>query len=267
MTMSFLLHDSLNEIETAEMNSPHRVNGGGQSTSPLSRVTILEEKLKIPLAEGLVSRPRLLELLDRSIEQYGATLISGRAGTGKTTLAAEYARQARGSSWYTIEPADLDWREFSASFSASLFGTRRPPRAGDGFAADPAGISSYLAATFGKLAKRKRKTPKLIVLDNVHHLFDAPWFGEFFRQLIVSLDENARLLMLCRSKPTAPLWRLRSKQMLNVIDENMLDLSDQEARAIGKMRGVANDASAAALKRSFGRIGTFLKYLPQGSDQ
>jgi len=263
--MSFLLHDSLNEIETAEMNSPHRVNGGGQSTSPLSRVTILEEKLKIPLAEGLVSRPRLLELLDRSIEQYGATLISGRAGTGKTTLAAEYARQARGSSWYTIEPADLDWREFSASFSASLFGTRRPPRAGDGFAADPAGISSYLAATFGKLAKRKRKTPKLIVLDNVHHLFDAPWFGEFFRQLIVSLDENARLLMLCRSKPPSPLWRLRSKQVLNVIEEDQLAFTPTETAELFQMLNCTLDPDSAC-EEAFGRVGRLVEFASTGSD-
>src|SRR4051794_29331072 len=113
MTMSFLLHDPLSEIESADIttaaNSNCSIDGGAVG----SRVTVIQEKLQIPeLGKGVILRQRLLDLLDSSIEQYGATLISGRAGTGKTTLAAEYAGRARQTSWLTVEPADADWREF-----------------------------------------------------------------------------------------------------------------------------------------------------------
>lgn len=261
MTMSFLLHDSLNELDPADITMPSRLNASKKAVSPRIRVTVFEEKLQIPTIGTAVSRSRLLDLLDRSITQYGATLISGRAGTGKTTLAAGFTRRVKRSSWLTIEPADSDWREFSAAFSASLFRNVRGPSSTSTGAIDNEGISKYVTGMLGKLGKRKGKTPHLIVLDNVHYLFDAEWFGEFFRQFILSLDQNARLLMLCRSKPNAPLWRLRSKQMLNVIDENLLDLSEAEAFEIGKAMGATAGQAATAFKRSYGRVGTFLKYL------
>lgn len=261
--MSFLLHDSLSEIESTEITGPDRRNAYKQSVSAQPRVAIIEEKLRMPEVGGIVSRPRLLDLLDRSIDQYGATLVSGRAETGKTSLAADYAGKIRNPAWYTIEPADSDWFQFSNSFSASLFGSRARITDAVSRKSDEVGISEYLSGICARLTRAKRKTPRLIVIDNVHHLFDAEWFSEYFRQLVVSLDENARLLMLCRSKPTAPLWRLRSKQMLNVIDENMLDLTDTEALEIGKFRGASPEQSLAALKRSYGRVGTFLKYLPE----
>ena len=263
--MSFLLHDSLNELESAEITMSGRPSIGKQRISPRGQVTVFKEKLRVPVVGKVISRPRLSDLLDRSITQYGATLISGRAGTGKTTLAADYVRRAKRSSWLTVGPADSDWTEFAVAFWASLFG---PGNFGypSTIEATDAGISEFLIKVLGKLAKRKRKTPHLIVIDNVHYLFDTEWFAEFFRQLILSLDQNARLLMLCRSKPNAPLWRLRSKQMLNVIDENLLDLSESEAIEIGGSRGVTSEHSLAALRRSYGRLATFLKYLAEHAD-
>jgi ATP/maltotriose-dependent transcriptional regulator MalT len=260
MTMSFLLHDSLSELESADLTPSSRINVGGTSTSASSKITIIKEKFRLPAVGSIVSRKRLLDLLDRSIEQYGATLVSGRAGTGKTTLAAEFAMKQRKASWYTVEPADSDWREFSSAFLACLFDKQRPNSATFGSDPSEASISNLLSYTFSRMA-RQRVKPRLIVLDNVHRLFDAVWFSDFFRQLVISLDANARLLMLCRSKPNAPLWRLRSKQMLNVIDETMLELTDEEAIEIGLTQGVSKEIALSALKRSYGRVGNFARIL------
>ena len=257
--MSFLLHDSLSELESADL-TPSRINDGEKSTSASSKITIIEGKFRLPAVGSIVSRKRLLDLLDRSIEQYGATLVSGRAGTGKTTLAAEFALKQKKASWYTIESADSDWREFSSAFLACLFDKQRPNSATFGSDPSEASMSNLLSYTFSRL-DRQRVKPRLIVLDNVHHLFDAAWFSDFFRQLVISLDANARLLMLCRSKPNAPLWRLRSKQMLNVIDETMLELTEQEAIEIGKTRGVSKEIALSSLKRSYGRVGNLAKIL------
>jgi ATP/maltotriose-dependent transcriptional regulator MalT len=258
--MSFLLHDSLNEIESAEITSSSRINGCKKSNSARLPITIIDEKFRRPTVGSIVRRERLRDLLDRSIQQYGATLVSGRAGTGKTTLAAEFASNQRKASWYTVEPAESDWREFSAAFLTCIFGKKR--RLPDTVSSEPSGavISDLLSYSFGRLARQRLK-PRLVVLDNVHHLFDAEWFSEFFRQLIISLDADVRLLMLCRSKPTAPLWRLRSKQMLNVIDETMLELSEREALAFAEFHGIPKDRALPALKRSYGRVGNFLSEL------
>jgi LuxR family maltose regulon positive regulatory protein len=261
--MSFLLHDSLSETESTEISAINRVNSGKHKGSSRPRVTIIEEKLRVPEFENIVSRPRLLDLLERSIDHYGATMISGRAGTGKTVLAADFASGRKSVSWYSIEPADSDWREFSASFSASLVGPRRfksrtvpgPP--------NESAISEYLSKCFSRPKKGEDISPRLIVLDNVHHLFDAEWFPDLFKMLVTSLAADTRLLMLCRSKPSMPLWRLRSKQMLNLIDEAMLDLTAEEAGHIYAAHGLPELGSREVLRRSFGRVSTFLKTIKE----
>src|SRR5262245_44268446 len=116
MTMSFLLHNALIESETAEIDFQTRANVRKQRDSAATPLSLFEEKFYIPEHEQTLDRERLFQLLDRSVGLYGATLISGRAGTGKTVLAADFARRQSLACWYSIEPADSDWHEFSLSF-------------------------------------------------------------------------------------------------------------------------------------------------------
>jgi ATP/maltotriose-dependent transcriptional regulator MalT len=93
----------------------------------------------------------------------------------------------------------------------------------------------------------------LIVLDDLHHIFDAEWFGEFFKLLLYSLPMNAHVLLLCRSKPPSPLWRLRSKQVLNVIDEDQLAFTTDETAQLFQAYGCREVGPEAARIESFGR--------------
>jgi ATP/maltotriose-dependent transcriptional regulator MalT len=68
-----------------------------------TEIHLLSEKLEVPRFRGLVQRPRLDDLLRNSIEQFPATLISGRAGSGKTATAAEFARTQDYVAWYSVE--------------------------------------------------------------------------------------------------------------------------------------------------------------------
>jgi ATP/maltotriose-dependent transcriptional regulator MalT len=61
--------------------------------------------------------------------------------------------------------------------------------------------------------------------------------------------------MLSRSKPPTPIWRLRSKQVLNVIDEKLLAFSLAEAQEFFAFHGVSQADVAAALAESFGHAG------------
>jgi len=55
---------------------------------------LIHEKIAVPDASPRVSRQRLLKLLVENVVCCNATIINGRAGTGKTTLAADFARYA-----------------------------------------------------------------------------------------------------------------------------------------------------------------------------
>lgn len=254
-------------LDSAEIYSP------ASSSSPRRRqaadredIHLLGEKLETPRFRGLVRRPRLQDLLQKSITQFPATLISGRAGTGKTALAAEFASEQAHAAWYSVESSDIEWNVFASYFAASVFAAVNSkadvgdllPRDTD---ASQSSIANFLIGLFAEAETELLHDPLLITLDGIHHLFDAPWFGEFFSLLLSSLPENTNLLLLCRSKPPNPLWRMRSKQQLNVIDEKLLAFNLAETVELTSAHGFCRADAERAHAATFGRISKLLQLL------
>jgi len=263
MTMNFLPHEWVVDFKTSDLDdeTAHRpaASASSRSTRPPK---LLEEKLRVPLIADALKRPRLDDLLDRSVGQFAATLLCGRAGSGKTVLAATYARKYGHAFWYSIEPADRGWDIFARYFAAALLGidgVRTRPY-GYGTSATRAQITDFLTETL-RTAGATNSSPLLLVLDNIHHLYDADWFADFFNQLICSLQPGIHVLMSTRSKPPAPLWRFRSKQMLNVIDEDVLEFTVSESERLLKRRGLPKTLAAKFHTDSCGRISKLIESL------
>jgi ATP/maltotriose-dependent transcriptional regulator MalT len=264
MTLAISLHDNLDEIDGSDVG-----NFRSTANNQLPEITVMDlprlsDKLRVPEFNSLVSRPRLHEMLERSTEQYGATLISGRAGTGKTALASDFAREKNNTAWYSIDPTDIEWGVFSHYFSECINGSMDKERIQNTkkLLVDvdlmPGNIAEFLTSCFSKNASA---SPSLIVLDNIHHVFDADWFCDFFNLLIASMNPDTHLLMLCRSRPPAPLWRLRSKQMLNVIDEKLLAFTVDETREFFKMHNLPEGLARPVYNESFGRISKIMQFV------
>ena len=68
---------------------------------------LLETKLYIPGRHpGLLSRPRLVERLNQGAQRK-LTLVSAPAGSGKSTLVAEWvAASRRAAAWISLDPGD-----------------------------------------------------------------------------------------------------------------------------------------------------------------
>lgn len=256
MTMTFSLHENIEFIETASRFeiSPLLMRKPGKTKK--ADIHLFAEKLRIPEFDKNISRPRLNELLAKSSIQFGATLICGRAGTGKTALAADFAREYKNVAWYSVESADSDWNIFSKYLTASIFDKGDTPKTVFGKDSDSIQekISKFFGRLFSQIGDRYNNEPLLIVLDDIHHIFDAEWFNDFFHLLIHSLLPDVHLLLLSRSKPPAPLWRLRSKQVLNVIDEKLLALNVEETEQLFNEYGLNIENSEKAHKAAFGRI-------------
>src|SRR5687767_5378730 len=240
MSMSFILQD---HFDSTERYSPAaRTTAATPSKGERDGVHILDEKLEIPHCTGHIERPRLIGKLERSLSQFAATLVSGRAGTGKTSIAAAYARTRKSTAWFTVESSDIDWNVFASYLAASVLRVAGSPKAvADSLHAvtnsSPAAMALFFLNIFSELETADKDHRPLLVLDGIHHLFDADWFGGFFSILQPSLSETADLLLLCRSKPPNPLWRLRSKQQLDVIDEKTLAFDRDETILLLKQVG------------------------------
>jgi ATP/maltotriose-dependent transcriptional regulator MalT len=266
MTMSFIIHDHFDSTEnysSAIHNTVATVSKGERD------VHILKEKLEIPHCAGLVERPRLIEKLDRSLGRFAATLVSGRAGTGKTSIAAAYARTRKRVAWVTVESSDIDWNVFANYLAASVHRVAESKKAvADSLHAvtnsSPAAMARFLYVIASVFETDDKNHRPLLVLDGIHHLFDADWFGGFFNILQPSLSDTADVLLLCRSKPPNPLWRLRSKQQLEVIEERTLAFDRDETILLLKQVGRSQAEAARIHAETFGRVSKLLPLISGG---
>jgi ATP/maltotriose-dependent transcriptional regulator MalT len=200
----------------------------------------------------------LTELLNRSLSRSSATIISGRAGTGKTTLAAEFASMSERSGWCSLDSSDADWYIFSAHFAAAVTKASNIESGYIKTESSEAAIEDFLISICSG-----PDVVDLIVLDDIHHLFDAPWFNVFFSLLIGSIPFRPHLLMTSRSRPPAPLWRMRSKQALEVIDEKLLDFNRIETEQLFELYGIESSLVDIAYLNSFGRVSHLLQVTQQ----
>jgi LuxR family maltose regulon positive regulatory protein len=223
---------------------------------PKSMQLILD-KIKLPSELSRVSRPRLMAELRVALNSCTSTIINGRAGTGKTLLAHDFALNCgRRIAWYKVDASDSDRRIFFQYLVESVL-AQRP-----GFAADAimqlvetSGIEDIplLAESFIYELLESGSDPLLIVIEDLHLIYDADWVVPFFRRLLPLLPAEAHMLITGRSLPPAPLWRMRSKQTLCVVDEAMLAFSKEEAKELYASYGLTGAQASAGHKQTRGR--------------
>jgi len=225
---------------------------------------LINEKIVVPDELPRASRSRLLKLLEENLASYNATIINGRAGTGKTALAVDFARHVtRPVSWYKIDAADNDLHSFFEYLLTSIR-LQRPTIIQNGWShfvgTNGAEKAPMLADALVFQLSETKGEPLLIVFEDLHLIYDADWLVPFFRRLLPLLPAEVHVLITCRSLPPAPLWRLRSKQMLRVLDETELAFTFPEAIDLFKTYGLAEDHARAALRRTKGRAATLASF-------
>jgi LuxR family transcriptional regulator, maltose regulon positive regulatory protein len=233
------------------------------TTSVSPSPQLLSEKITPPaLPACYLSRGQLLCAVTESLSCGSATIISGRAGTGKTSLAVEFARSAgRVTAWYKVDAADGDLSVFFKYLVESIAGQR--PGFGEQMAV--LGTESFGAEDVPLMVESlinellQRDEPLLIVLDDLHLVYDEAWVAPFFRRLLPLLPREVHVMLIGRGLPPTPLWRMRSKQALCVVEESALAFTLREAEDLSDRYGLPSEATLAAWAETRGRVGPFVE--------
>ena len=113
---------------------------------------------------------------------------------------------------------------------------------------DIAALAEAYAYDLERLAE-----PLVLVIDDLHLIYDADWIVPFFHRLLLLLPAGTHMLILDRGLQPAPICRLRSKQRLFVITEKMLAFTLTEAEELFSGYGLSAEEARLALKQTGGR--------------
>ena len=244
MLMTFSFRENVDSFEPTN-SLEIEATSISRSKPKNEKIHIFAEKLQIPQLGEYIPRSRINELLSKTLDQTGAVMITGRAGTGKTALAADYSKNYRETVWLRVESADSDWKVFSSYLTNGIKKDYTNTGVSD--------VPFFVENIFSE--ETNQQHPRLIVFDDVHNVFDAEWFNDFFQTSLYSHTPETHLIFLSRSKPAFPLWRLRSKQVLSVIDEKVMAFDRRETELFCKKYGLSARETARIYKESYGRIG------------
>jgi LuxR family maltose regulon positive regulatory protein len=216
-----------------------------------SRVTVRPDPRRHPPDPAPSGRPvprqRLLSALSRAVDRAPVTLLSGPAGSGKTVLAATWARRAGAYTavgWISLARDDLDPAEFWTAALLALDGAGVPlpdvPRPVPGERL-PGDFVDRLAGSLAVAA-----TPVVLVLDNADHLHDELVAG--VDQLVTRAAARLLLVLTASADPVQLLARYRADGALAEIRGEELAFRPSETEALlGRLGTPVSPAAAEAL--------------------
>jgi LuxR family maltose regulon positive regulatory protein len=193
------------------------------------RYPLLVTKLYIPrLDTELLVRPHLMERLKQAADQ-PLVVISAPAGWGKTTLVAEWVRQAgHPVGWVSLDEGDNDLARFWLHLIAAL--QQIQPGVGEAalswfYAREAPPIEVRLEMLINDLALTDEAF--LLVLDD-YHLIHSQVIHDSLTFLIENLPPNVHLILTSRSDLPFSRARWRTRRRLVELDSQDLRFSPEE---------------------------------------
>lgn len=180
-----------------------------------------------------VSRPRLLDLLDRD-DRCDLLLVSGPAGSGKTSLLAEWVatRCTDRVSWITFEsPDEPFWPAFVSCLERLDVPVSALTLPGADATLDPSArgrLASALAAEGSRLT---------VVVDGCD--LHAPAVAQDLDFVLRHSGHRLRLLLATRADPVLPLYRYRLEETLTEVRMADLAFTDSEAKDLLALLGTS----------------------------
>lgn len=219
-------------------SAPSAASDPVQPPAPPRPALFLRTKLLPPRpVPSLLPRPRLSERLLANLEG-SVTLVTANAGSGKTTLVADFVREhAPRFAWYQLDATDADPFLFLGYLTTAI--RQVEPDFGDA-------TLSYLRQQSEEVSSQPERAVDVLineivegvdqrivlVLDDYHHLGLETPVHRAVDRLLAYLPDVVHLIVISRDTPPLALARLRSRASLAVIGRDDLLFTDEETQAL-----------------------------------
>ena len=194
----------------------------------------LRTKLIIPPQRpNLVFRSRLVARLEEGQHHSQClTLVSAKAGSGKTTLVSGWVhQQARPTAWLSLDSDDNDPYRFFSYLSAALndVGIKISQPVLNQMEASQIPPPETLFA--GLIDPGKASSPSFIITLDDYHLIQNEAIHHALEFLIEHQPPEMHLICITRTDPPLPLARLRARSQIVEIRDRDLQFTSQETAA------------------------------------
>ncbi|MCS6874711.1 MAG: AAA family ATPase [Pyrinomonadaceae bacterium] len=202
-------------------------------------------------------RDALIEILKEMLDFFHVVLIAGQSGIGKTSLAVDLCNELENNfAWISVTASERKLDTFLQTFLKAL--------------------SPFLDETFEKLQikgtrrefedlflcveEKIHKRDLLLVLDDVHRIYKADWFENFF-VTILHFSDKLRFLLVGRTEPPFSILKFRASQIIGVLQQESLIFTFNEAFSFLRQFGIDEKTAQRLFKESNGKISKIRKLL------
>jgi ATP/maltotriose-dependent transcriptional regulator MalT/DNA-binding SARP family transcriptional activator len=220
-------------------DDPSQTSTGAADSSQKTRQRFfLRTKLLPPRpAPELLSRTRLTDRLLANLT-YPLTLVTANAGSGKTTLVADFLRtHKRQFIWYQLDHTDADPSVFLGYLAFGI--QQRVPGFGEA-------VFAYFQEATGEVAQHPERAADvflnevlehveqqlILVLDDYHHLGGDTAVHAVLDRMLAYLPDVLHVIIISREMPPLALGRLRTHSPFSNIDRADLLFTDEETQEL-----------------------------------
>jgi len=195
----------------------------------INRTAILNTKLQKPsLPDDFISRKKLIVFLNQNINR-PVTLVSAGAGFGKSTFVSSWLNSINFKCcWFSIDEQDNDIRTFLSYFNASVqtiipgFGSNIYRNI---YSPNISSLSILTNNLINDLSDLQEDI--LLVLDDFQNITN-PEITNLISNILKYPPENFHLVIISRTDPPLPLYKLRATNKMKDIRSSHLRLTNEE---------------------------------------
>jgi LuxR family transcriptional regulator, maltose regulon positive regulatory protein len=208
-----------------------------------------------PVTSDWIDRPRLIEQLNRGLQQGPLTLVCAAAGFGKTTLVSSWIESLAASgrppmpaAWLSLDENDSDLVVFLRYFVATIR-TVFPEACAETLALLGAPYPTGQAPLVVALGNDIERLPARLVLAlDDYYTVRGEAVHDFLSELLRHLPQRLHLVLISRSNPPLPLANLRAKgQVVEIRTRDLRFTSEEAAAFLDNVLAVPLSRSAADL--------------------